>query len=139
MSVFLPKLADHTCILPPLTTKESKTNFLEWNTVHEAVFEAIKALVVSAKCLTMIDHNCPRDNNIFMTCDASNWRIGATLSFGPTWETACPVTFISMQLKPAKNNYPVHKKELLVIIQALKKWQVDLLSPHFQVYTDTVH
>jgi RNase H-like domain found in reverse transcriptase len=60
------------------------------------------------------------DNKIFVMCDASDWRIGATLSFGLTWETARPVAFDSLQLKPAENNYPVHEKELLVIIRALK-------------------
>ena len=136
ISVFLPKLADHTCILTPLTTKEAKKSFPQWTAVHQEAFEAIKSLVVSAECLTTIDHDCPGDNKIFVTCDASDWRIGATLSFGPTWETARPVAFDSLQLKPAEKNYPVHEKELLAIIRALKKWRSDLLGTHFFVYTD---
>ena len=83
---------------------------------HQAAFESIKGLMTSAECLTTIDHESPRDNKIFVTCDASDWRIGATLSFGQTWETAWLVAFNSMQLKPAEKNYPVHKKELLAII-----------------------
>jgi hypothetical protein len=58
------------------------------------------------------------------------------LSFGPTWEMAHPVAFDSMQLKDAEKNYPVHEKELLAIIRALKKWQTDLLGMEFIVYTD---
>lgn len=136
IAIFLPKLADHTVILTPLTTKESRKDFPTWNAAHQLAFEAIKALVVSADCLTTIDHINPRDNKIFVTCDGSDWRTGATLSFGPTWETARPVAFDSMQLKGAEKNYPVHEKELLAIIRALKKWRSDLLGAEFYVYTD---
>ncbi len=69
-------------------------------------------------------------------CDASNKRTGAVLSWGPTWETAHPVAFDSMQLSGTQLNYPVHKKELLAIICALEKWHTDLLGSSFKVYTD---
>ena len=69
-------------------------------------------------------------------CNTSDWQTGATLSFGPSWEMARPVAFDSMQLKGAEKNYPVHKKELLVIIRVLRKWRADLLGTHFYVYTD---
>ena len=42
----------------------------------------------------------------------------------------------SMQLKGAELNYPVHEKELLSIIRALKRWRVDLIGIPFTVYTD---
>jgi hypothetical protein len=41
-----------------------------------------------------------------------------------------------MQLKAAKRNYPIHEKELLVIVRALKKWRSDLLGSPIYVYTD---
>ena len=58
------------------------------------------------------------------------------LSFGPTWETARPVTFDSTPLKDAELNYPVHKKELLAVLLALRKWKSDLIGCPFYVYTD---
>jgi hypothetical protein len=137
IAAFLPCLADHTVILTPLTTKESRKVFPGWTTEHQTAFDAIKALVVSTDCLTTIDHENPQDNKIFVTYDASDWCTGATLSFGPTWERLSrPVAFNSMQLKGAEKNYPVHEKELLAIIRALKKWHSDLLGTHFYVYTD---
>ena len=76
----------------------------------------------------------PGENKIFMTCDASNWHTGARLSFGPTLEIARPVAYDSMQLNGAEKNYPIHEKELLTIIRALKKWRTDLLgSPIYSV------
>jgi len=106
----------------PLTTKEAQKQFPEWTNIHNDTFNTIKALVISADCLMTINHTSPGENKIFITCNASNWHTSATLSFGKTWETARPVAFNSMQLKNAKKNYPVHEKELLVIIRALKKW-----------------
>ncbi len=41
-----------------------------------------------------------------------------------------------MQLKGAQLHYPVHEKELLGIIRALKKWRADLLGNQFEVFTD---
>ena len=69
-------------------------------------------------------------------CNVSDWRTGSVLSFGPTWETARPVVFDSLQLNAAKRNYPVHEKELLAIICALKKCCSDLLGSQITVYTN---
>ena len=136
IACFLPQLTDFMHILTPLTTKEARREFPTWTMEHNTAFEGIKALVVSRECLTTIDHNNLGDNKVYVTCDASDWRTGATLSCGPSWESAQPVTFTSMQLKGAEKNYPVHKKELLVIVWALKKWRSDLLGIPIVVYTD---
>jgi hypothetical protein len=136
ISWYLPKLVDFTCVLTPLTTKESRREFPTWTDTHQCAFESIKVLVVSRECLTTIDHANLGDNKVFVTCDASNWRTGATLSVGTSWELARPVAFNSMQLKGAEKNYPVHEKELLAIIRALKKWRSNLLGIPIYVYTD---
>src|SRR6202050_2352597 len=72
ISWFLPKLADYTCILTPLTTKEARCDFPAWSTDHQTAFDAIKALIVSRECLTTIDHQNLGDNKGFVTCDASD-------------------------------------------------------------------
>ncbi len=46
------------------------------------------------------------------------------------------MAYDSVQLKGAQLNYPVHKKELLVIVRAYQKWRADLLGTKFEVYTD---
>jgi hypothetical protein len=72
LAEFLPKLADHMCVLTPLTTKEARCNFPDWTDEHQYVFDTIKALVVSRDCLTVIDHENPGENKVFVTCDASD-------------------------------------------------------------------
>ncbi|THH06299.1 hypothetical protein EW146_g9654 [Bondarzewia mesenterica] len=136
ISAFLPQLAEHTRVLTPLTTLEAEKSWPGWTNTHQDAFIAIKALVVSRECLTTIDHEHPGDNKIFVTCDASDWRTGAVLSYGPTWESARPVAFDSCQLSGAALNYPVHEKELLAIVRALQKWRCDLLGTPFVVRTD---
>ena len=74
--------------------------------------------------------------NTFVTCDASDWCTGTCLSFVNSWETVRPVAYNSMQLSEAEKYYPIHEKELLAIVRALKKWQADPLGAEFTVYTD---
>lgn len=136
IAAFLLALADHTGILTELTTKEAERSFPLWVPRHQKAFEEIKRIVTSRDCLMTIDFSKMLEYKIFVTTDASDRCSGAILSFGPSWETACPVAFDSMTFKNAELNYPVHKKELLTIIHVLKKWQVNLLGVPFFIYTD---
>jgi hypothetical protein len=136
ISGFLHNLADHTAVLEKLTTKACDKKFPGWSDEAQSAFDAIKSIVVSRDCLTTIDHDNRGVNKIFVTTDASDKCTGGMLSYGPTWETARPVTFDSMTLKSAQLNYPVHEKEMLAIIHALQKWRVNLLDSEFYVYTD---
>ena len=136
IATFLPSLADHSGVLSELTTKESERNFPPWVLKYQHAFDAIKTIVTSRDCLTTIDFTQMPENKISVTTDASDKCSGAVLSFGPSWESARPVAFDSMTFKNAELNYPVHEKELLAIIRALKKWHVDLLGSPFFIYTD---
>ncbi|KAG8842896.1 hypothetical protein FRB96_004611, partial [Tulasnella sp. 330] len=131
---FLPQLAEHTSHLTPLTKKELNKNFPEWTATHQQAFDAIKELVLGTDCLATINFNS--GDTIFVTTDASDQRTGAVLSVGELWESLRPVAFESKQLNAAEKNYPVHEKELLAIMKALKKWQVHLLGTPFEVCTD---
>ena len=133
---FLPSLAEFTGILTELTTSECEKKFPAWTDRFHQAFEAIKSIVVGRDCLTTIDLTKLPEYKIFVTTDASDKRSGAILSFGKSWASARPVAFDSMTFKGADLNYPVHEKELLAIIRALKKWRVDLLGSPFFIYTD---
>jgi hypothetical protein len=122
--MFLPKLASFTSVLNPLTSHAAKNKFPPWTPGHKEVFEAIKCLVVSCECLTVIDHDNVGGNTIFVTCGVCDTSTGAVFSWGKSWESARPVAFNSEQLRGAKLNYPVHEKELLAILRALKKWRM---------------
>lgn len=107
-----------------------------WTDHYQQSFESIKAIVMSRECLTMIDLSKLPEHKIFVMTDASDKCLGAMLSFGTKWASARPIAFDSMTFKGAELNYPIHEKELLAIICALKKWQVDLLGSPFFIYTN---
>ena len=69
ISVFLPKLSDHTGKFADLITKDSDKCFPPWSEDHQLAFEAIKALVVSRECLMTIDLKLMPDYKIFITMD----------------------------------------------------------------------
>jgi hypothetical protein len=135
LASFLPDLASHTAVLNPLTNKECDKTFPPWSRTHQFAFDEIKRLVNSRACLTVIDYNTLDSNRVFVTCNASDLRTGAYLSFGSSWTLVRPVAYDSAPLSDAERNYPVHKKELLAIIRALKKWRSELLGVSFVVYT----
>ncbi len=136
LNAFLPRLAIQSDILNKLMGKDAEKHFPPWTQTHQNAFDMIKEIVVSRECLTVIDHSKLKQNKIFITTDASDRVTGAVLSFGLSWEMARPVAFDSKTLKGAELNYPVHEKELLAIICALRKWKVDLIGSPFFVYTD---
>lgn len=136
LAVFLLGLATFTRVLTLLTKKDAEKAFPAWMAEHQGAFDSIKELVTGRECLTTIDHDNLSDKKIFVTCDASDWRTGAVLSWGVDWQTARQVAFESVQLREAKLNYLVHEKELLAVVRTLKKWCVELLGSHFEVWTD---
>jgi len=136
LNAFLPKSAMQSDILLVFTTKEAEKKFLEWLPKHQLAFDTIKAIVTSQECLTSINHKNMGHNKIFVMTDVSDRVSGAVLSFSPTWESVQPVAYDSMMFKGPELNYPIHEKELLVIMCALRKWKVDLLGSDFLMYTD---
>lgn len=71
LACFLQNLAEFTSVLTPLMGVKN-TVVIKWTDEHQIAFDAIKKLVVSADCLTVIDHLNPGENKIFVTTDASN-------------------------------------------------------------------
>src|SRR5436190_5999249 len=47
-----------------------------------------------------------------------------------------PAEFYSRALNPAETNYPTHDKEMLAIIDCLKKWEPQLTGTRFETLTD---
>ena len=136
LATFLPQLAEYTRTLDTLTKKECDKEFPEWTETHQHAFDSIKELATSTECLTTIDYTKMPDYKIFVTMDASDYGSGAVLSFSPSYDMARPVAYDSRTFKGAKLNYPVHEKEMLAIVRALKKFRTDLLRHQFEVWTD---
>src|SRR5580704_13756799 len=47
-----------------------------------------------------------------------------------------PAAFHSRSLNEAERNYPTHDKEMLAIVDCLKKWEAELTGTRFEILTD---
>jgi hypothetical protein len=59
-----------------------------------------------------------------------------TLSQGRDWKTAPMIAFWSGKFNPAQRNYPVYGRELLTIIESLKRFWYLLLGIRFCIFTN---
>lgn len=86
--------------------------------------------------MKVINHKNPGEQEIYVTCDASERGTGAMLSFREMWETARPMAFNSTQFSTCQKNYPIHEKEFFVFVKVLTQWRYELLGTKFEIYTD---
>ena len=96
----------------------TRTTAFDWGASQQAAFDALKRAMTNAPVLILPDTAKPYT----VTTDASDFAIGATLS-QETSPRLQPIAFLSKKLLPAEMNYPVHDREMLSIICALKEWR----------------
>jgi len=113
---FIPRLADYSSVLSDLTWKGKE---FKWKGKHQEAFDTIKLLVKSMPVCRLIDYNNP--DLIFMVADASNWAVGGYYGQGKDYKTMGATGFHSRALNTAEQNYPTHDKEMLTIVDCLKK------------------
>lgn len=114
-------LASH---LTKLTRKGAK--FI-WSPECEESFQELKKWLVSAPILVL-----PYGSNDYVVyTDASKKGLGCVLM-----EDGKVISYGSRQLKPFKQNYPVHDLELAVMVFALKIWRHYLYGTSCVVLSD---
>jgi len=122
---------DYAKITGPLTTLLRKDSKMDWQEAQEIAFQTLKKALVTAPVLRSPDFSLP----FVVTTDASDFAIGQVLT-QDDGTGAKPVAYESRKLTPAELNYPIHEKEMLAIIHALKIWRIYLEGQHFTVITD---
>ncbi len=89
-------------------------------------------MFISVSILVSFDHTC----TIIMKTDFSDWCIDETLLqlMNNVWRL---YAYYSKKNASAECNYEIYDKEMLIIIQCLKKWDAELRSvSSFQICTD---
>ena len=76
---------------------------------------------------------------IMLETDASNLALGAVISQQRPDRKWHPVAFYSQKLTIPEQNYEIHNKELLAIVDLMKHWRVYLESPRHQVQVYSDH
>lgn len=103
----------------------------QWEKPAATAFAACKQAISDAPVLPSFDPALPTQ----IAVDASEFAIGAVLQ-QETPSGLKPVAFESRKLTPAERNYPVHEKENLAMVHALKLWRHYLIGRHFTILTD---
>jgi len=75
---------------------------------------------------------------ITIETDASDYAIGAICSQPDAEGILHPVAYYSRKLKDPECNYNIHDKELLAIVDALRKWDTDCktMGPKIMILTN---
>ena len=120
-----------SALVTPLTALLHKEQAFRWDTEQKKAFDEIKHCLTTAPVLLIPDPS----KAFTVTTDASDFAVGAVLS-QDQGQGDQPVAFESRKLSPAELNYPVHEKELLAIVHALRLWKTYLEGQRFTVITD---
>lgn len=112
-------LPDHAALPRPLSPRV------------RTAFEALKAAIVSAPVLRLLD----AQRTLLVKCDMSDDAVSACLH--QIFEDGeHPVAFASKRLTPAEVRYPARDRELLAVMYALQQWRVYLQGRKFQLFSD---
>jgi len=85
-------------------------------------------------CLQTSRLRQPGSNHARSRCN--NRGLGGYFGQGKDYKTMAPAGFHSRSFNPAEKNYPTHDKEMLAIIDCLKKFEPHLTGIKFEILTD---
>jgi hypothetical protein len=83
------------------------------------VFEMLKKAFTSASILVHVDSS----KSFFLEADASDFVLVSVLSQYGEDGRLHPIAYRSHKFSTVENNYEIHDKELLVIIDAFEEWR----------------
>jgi hypothetical protein len=115
---------DYSKIATPLINLTKKTPW-RWTDAQDDAFEQLKTAMTTTPVLAVPRMELP----FHITTDASDYAVSAVLE-QDQGNSRQPVAYISRKLNPAEIKYPIHEKELLAIVWALKEWRFYLDGRH---------
>lgn len=113
-------------ITAPLNHLLTKEGF-HWTEREEKAFQQLKVALMCPPVLRLPDFSQP----FVIECDTSRIGIGAVLS-----QTSRPIAYFSEALKLTAQALSTYKKEMLVVVESIKKWRLYLVGKQFIVFTD---
>jgi hypothetical protein len=128
-------IKDHSKVVAPISdlTKTAQGKPFSWTPEAQMAFEQMRDLLCAAPVLALPDPSKP----YVVVTDASNFAIGACL-MQDQGNGLQPIVYMSKKMLDAETRYPVHHKEMLAIVCALKEWRHYLhgAAQGFKVLTD---
>jgi transposase InsO family protein len=106
-----------------------------WEKEEERAFQDVKNAYRDEQVLILYDP----EKQTWLHADASDYAIGAEISQKDSNGKRRPVLFYSRKLLPAEMNYATPDKELLAIVQTMKKFQHYLRGTKYPVIVKSDH
>ena len=128
---YIDKYSDR---MKPLNERIRTRTFL-WEEEEERAFREIKNKFKENQVLILFDS----EKQIWVFTDASNYALGAMICQKDEKGRMRPVLFYSRKLLPAEMNYSTADKELLAIVQTLKKFRHYLQGTKYPVIVKSDH
>ena len=104
----------------------------KWQEKQQTAFAQVKELLQSADLLVHFDP----EKELILACDASNYGVGAVLSYKQVDGTERPIGYASRSLNNSERNYSTLEKEALAVIYGVKKFHQFLYGHKFTIKTD---
>ena len=127
-------IANYSQIARPLHELTQKARQWLWTPRQDNAFKTLKRLFTSYPVLRNADYKKP----FILNANASDFALGATLS-QDFKDGRHPVAYFSKSLTAPEINYPIHDKELLAVILALKAFRYMLLGAPHPILIQTDH
>ena len=125
-------LANLASILNPLYELLKDGQSWIWSSKCEQAFCKVKEILCSDNVLAHFDPELP----IVLTCDASQYGLGAVISHIMADGAERPIAFGSRTLSATERNYSQIDKEALGIVWGVKKFYYYLAGRRFKLITD---
>lgn len=126
---FIPAFS---AIAEPLHKLLRKDVIFAWNEECEAAFRKLINVIALDITLQYPDFN----KDFYLTCDASNFGIGAVLSQKNDEGLDQPIAFISRSLNKCERNYSTTEKECLAILWSITEFRNYLYGRPFIILSD---
>jgi len=128
---FIKNFATLAKPLNMLTRKDEKW---KWEKAQQKAFKQLKGIFTTRPLLVAPD----LDKEFRVKVNASNFAIGGVLSIKCKDNKWRPVAYISKSLNETEQNYEIHDKEMLVVIQCLEAWRhfLEGVKGKFEIWLD---
>jgi hypothetical protein len=130
-------IKNHSAVVAPisdLTKTSTQGKTFVWTPEAQIAFEKMIDALCSAPVLVLPDPTKP----YVVTTDASGYALGACL-MQDHGNGLQPIVYMSKKMLPAETRYPIHHKEMLAIVCALKEWRHYLHGAQFKIRILTDH
>jgi hypothetical protein len=122
-------------IMAPITDLLKKEKKFEWTTAQEQAFQAIKDKFQKEPVLVHFNY----EKAGVIDADASKKAIGARLQQADDQGRMRLVACYTRKLSPTEQNYDIHDREMLAIVEALERWRSYLSGAQHQTLVKSDH